>query len=251
MDMERINRAAALLAAARESGTLLGCLPADAAPAGVAEAHAIQDAVTARLGRPIGAFKAAAPPGGEPMRGVIYAGTIHRSPAHVHAAEVPQFGVEGEVAFLFERDLPCRDAPYSRKEVATSVAACAVIETVSSRYSTGGAATDLDKLADCISNAGLVHGPPLGDWRLLELGKIGVKLSVNGKTILEQAGGHPTGDPLEAAVALVNMMRETSGVRAGQFVTCGSYTGLRYLHSGDICTVQFEKLGAAEVRFIA
>jgi 2-keto-4-pentenoate hydratase len=47
------------------------------------------------------------------------------------------------------------------------------------------------------------------------------------------------------------MMREASGVRAGQVVTCGSYTGLRYLHAGDVCTVRFEKLGAAEVRFMA
>jgi 2-keto-4-pentenoate hydratase len=220
-------------------------------PESVAEAHAIQDSVSARLATPIGAFKAMAPPGGEPTRGVIYAGTIYPSPAGVPANEVPQSGVEGEVAFIFERDLPSRGAPYSREEVAASVAACAAIETVSSRYDGAHAATDLEKLADCISNAGLVHGRPLADWRRLELGTLRVTLSVNGETVLEQRGGHPTGDPLGVAVALVNMMREASGVRAGQFVTCGSYTGLRYLHAGDVCTVWFEELGAAEVRFIA
>jgi 2-keto-4-pentenoate hydratase len=38
-------------------------------------------------------------------------------------------------------------------------------------------------------------------------------------------------------------------VRAGQFVTCGSCTGLRYLKPGDVCGVQFEGLGGAEVTF--
>jgi 2-keto-4-pentenoate hydratase len=62
-------------------------------------------------------------------------------------------------------------------------------------------------------------------------------------------GGHPTGDPLGVAVALANMMRDKGGVRAGQFVTCGSFTGLRYLQPGDTCDVRFEGLGAAEVTF--
>ena len=48
---------------------------------------------------------------------------------------------------------------------------------------------------------------------------------------------------------LVNMMRERGGVRAGQFVTCGSCNGLRYPQPGDLCGVRFEGLGAAEVTF--
>ena len=36
----------------------------------------------------------------------------------------------------------------------------------------------------------------------------------------------------------------------GQFVTCGTYTGLRYLKPGDVCGVRFEGLGAAEVTFV-
>jgi 2-keto-4-pentenoate hydratase len=46
------------------------------------------------------------------------------------------------------------------------------------------------------------------------------------------------------------MMREQAGVRAGQFVTCGTFTGLRYLQPGDVCGVRFEGLGAAEVTFL-
>jgi 2-keto-4-pentenoate hydratase len=249
MEAQQIANAAALLVKARRDGSLLVELPADSRPSSVADAHAIQDAVTAALGKPVGAFKAMAPANGDATRGVIYADTVRPSPARIPAAEVPQCGVEGEVAFVFRRDLPARSAPYSRDEVAAAVDACAAIEVVTSRYRNSDAVSNLEKLADCISNGAFVHAAPLADWRSLELGKLKVTLTVNGAPVLEQVGGHPTGDPLGVAVALVNMMRDKGGVRAGQFVTCGSLTGLRYLKAGDVCGVRFEGLGTAEVTF--
>jgi 2-keto-4-pentenoate hydratase len=249
MDTQQIADAAALLVKARRGGPLLADLPGGVRPAGVADAHAIQDAVTAALGKPVGAFKAMAPANAEATRGVIYADTIYSSPARMPADEVPQCGVEGEVAFVFRRDLPARAAPYTRDEVAAAVDACAAIEVVTSRYANSDAVSNLEKLADCISNGAFVHAAPPADWRALELGKLKVTLTVNGTPVLEQVGGHPTGDPLGVAVVLVNMWRDKGGVRAGQFVTCGSCTGLRYLKPGDVCGVRFEGLGAAEVTF--
>ena len=250
MDAQQIANAAAVLVKARRGGALPTDLPAECRPASVADAHAIQDAVTDALGKPVGAFKAMAPANGDATRGIIYADTIHRSPARIPTAEVPQCGVEGEVAFVFRRDLPPRSAPYSRDEVAAAVDACAAIEVVTSRYQNSDAVTNLEKLADSISNGAFVHAVPSTDWRGLELGKLTVTLTVNGASVLEQVGGHPTGDPLGVAVALANMMRTKGGVRAGQFVTCGSCTGLRYLQPGDVCGVRFEGLGAAEVTFL-
>jgi 2-keto-4-pentenoate hydratase len=250
MDAQQIASAAAMLVKARRGEQLLADLPAGARPTSVADAHAIQDAVTAVLGRPVGAFKAMAPANAEATRGVIYADTVHPSPARIPAAQVPQCGVEGEVAFVFRRDLPARAAAYSRDEVAAAVDACAAIEVVTSRFQNSDAVSNMEKLADCISNGAFVHAAPAADWRNLELGKLHVTLTVNGAPVLERIGGHPTGDPLGVAVVLANMMREKGGVRAGQFVTCGSCTGLRYLRPGDVCGVQFEGLGAAEVTFV-
>lgn len=267
MDPTRIAQAAALLVAARQQRSRIGPLPAACCPQSVADAHAIQDAVTAMLGAEVGAFKANAPAANglikpasrspadapwlipEGVRAPIYAPTIRVSPASILAAEMPQCGVEGEVAFRFHRDLPRRPTPYTREEIAASVDACAAIEVVSSRFANPEAATFFDKLADCVSNGGFVHGETTRDWHGLDFGPLRVTLAVNGETVLEQAGGHPTGDPLGIVVALVEMMRATGGVTAGQFVTCGSYTGLRYLKPGDVCGVGFAGLGAAEVRF--
>jgi len=249
MDKQQSKQAAVLLVQARRSMQPIAGLPEACRPASVTDAHDIQDATTEALGKRVGAFKAMTPPGGEPNRGVIYDGTILPTPARMPAAEVPACGVEGEVAFIFRRDLPPRERPYTREEVSAVVDPLAAIEVVHSRYADRNAVSSLENLADSISNGGFVHAPPVADWRGLKLGELHVRLTVNGATVLEKDGGHPTGDPLGVAVALVNMMRDQNGVRAGQFVTCGSWTGLRFLKPGDVCGVRFERLGEAEVTF--
>ncbi|MBV9784267.1 MAG: hypothetical protein JO264_10645 [Acidisphaera sp.] len=250
MDPTRVAEAASLLVAARQQQSRIGPLPTQCRPQIVADAHAIQDAITARLGAEVGAFKANAPAGGEPVRAPIYAPAIRRSPARISQAEMGQGGVEGEVAFRFRRDLPSRPTPYTREEIAACVDACAAIEIVSSRFADPDTPM-LDKLADSISNQGFVSGELTADWQSLDLATLRVVLEVNGEAVLEQSGGHPTNDPLGVAVALVELLRPAGGVKAGQFVTCGSYTGLRYLKPGEVCCVRFDGLGSAEVSFAA
>jgi 2-keto-4-pentenoate hydratase len=224
-------------------------LPEALKPRTIADAHAIQDAVGKHVGKLIAGFKAMKPANDEATRGVIYGGTSLPTPASLPARTVPQCGVEGEVAFFFRRDLPARDVPYSRNEVAAVVDACAAIEVVHSRFAADAPVSNLEKLADSISNGAFVFDAPKASWRDLALGKLKVTLTVNGETVLEREGGHPTGDPLGVAVVMANLWREKGGVRAGQFVTCGSWTGLKYLKPGDVCGVSFEGLGSAEVTF--
>ena len=78
------------------------------------------------------------------------------TPARMPAAEVPPCGVEGEVAFIFRRDLPARARAYTRDEVAAAVDACAAIEVVTQPLSRlRNAVSNLEKLADSISNGAL------------------------------------------------------------------------------------------------
>ena len=249
MNAQDIEASARLLVAARLERHRIDRLPV--VPCSVAEAHAIQDAITSMLGWPVGAFKANTPQDGEANRGVIYARLIHPSPARIATAEVVRCGVEGEVAFVFRHDFPGRTEAYSRAEVAAGVDALAAIEVIDSRFSDPDSVPALEKLADSFGNGAFVPGEPLDGWRRLDLCALKVSLSVNGTVELDQQGSHPTGDPLAVAVALVNMMRASGGVTAGQFVTTGSCTGVRYLQPGDRCTVSFEGLGSAEVTFQA
>ena len=130
MNTHEIVKTAALLVKARRDMVPLKGLPDGLKPATIDEGHAIQDATSKSLGKLIGGFKAMAPPGQQPNRGIIYADTIHASPCDLPAARVPQCGVEGEVAFVFRQSLPNRAIPYSRNEVAAVVDAMAAIEVV-------------------------------------------------------------------------------------------------------------------------
>ncbi|SFM23314.1 2-keto-4-pentenoate hydratase [Bradyrhizobium sp. NFR13] len=248
MTESEIAVAAEILAQARRSGMQIEGLPVT--PSSVAEAHEIQDRVATLVGQPIGAFKAGAPPEGEPTRGLIEARMIRSSPAHMSVVEVPHLGVEGEVAFRFTRDLPARAASYTREEIAQSVAVLPVIEVVSSRFREPLSRPKLEQLADCGINGGLVLGPEMADWSHLDLPNLQMTFIVNGETRIERKGGHPTDDPIAGAVALANMMRAGGGVKVGQIVTTGSWTGLPFLKPGDRCVVRFEKLGEAEIMFV-
>ena len=248
MTESEIETAADILAGARRSGTQIEALPVT--PSSVAEAHEIQDRVAALVGEPIGAFKAGAPPEGDPTRGLIEARMIRSSPAHMSVVEVPHLGVEGEVAFRFTRDLPARAAPYTREEIAQSVAVLPAIEVVSSRFREPTSRPRLEQLADCGINGGLVLGPEMADWSHLDLPNLHITFVVNGETVLERKGGHPTDDPLAAAIALANMWRDAGGLKAGHIVTTGSWTGMPFLKPGDRCVVRFEKLGEAEIMFV-
>lgn len=271
IDMTIVEEAATLIASARQTQVLIDSLPVACRPRTIEEAHAIQDTVAIRLGAKIGGFKASAPiapdnsqnqnevPAPEKpdlqwfltqkVRAPIFDSTIHASPCVISSREMPHCGVEAEIAFRFLRDLPPRDAPYTREEIADVTDAYAAVEVVSSRFVAPEKVSYLERLADCIINSGFVYGNKRSDWQQLHLAELRVTLVVNGETVVDQVGGHPTGDPFASVVALVEMMRTTVGVRAGQFVTCGSYTGLRYFKPGDVCEISFEGFGTAQLTF--
>lgn len=250
MDQHRIDKAAALLVQARRDMVPLQGLPEALQPKTIDDGHAIQDATSKALGKLIGGFKAMCPPGQQPNRGILYAGTIHPSPCDLPVSEAPQCGVEGEVAFVYRANLPDRPVPYTREEVAAVVDAFAAIEVVHSRFDIAKPLSNLEKLADSIMNGGLVCAAPNTGWHSLNLETVQVTMTVNGAPFKAKAGGHPIGDPLAVAVEMANMWRSKGGVRAGQLVTCGSYTGLDYLKPGDTCSVTFEGLGTATVTFV-
>jgi 2-keto-4-pentenoate hydratase len=269
--MDIVEEAASRLAAARQTQVRIAPLPISCRPRNVKEAHAVQDAVAIKLGASIGAYKATAPTApdktgdqseieasvntnapwliAEGVRAPILDPTIYASPCVFPSSDAPQCGVEAEIAFRFRCDLPPRATPYTREEIAAVVDAYPAIEVVSSRYAAPEQAGFLERLADCVSNGGFVYGSKTSEWQQLRLAELQVTLIVNGETIVDRIGGHPKGDPFGSVVALVDMMRTTVGVTAGQFVTCGSHTGLRYFKPGDVCEIRFEGLGSAQLTF--
>ncbi|MSO90990.1 MAG: hypothetical protein EXR01_05325 [Acetobacteraceae bacterium] len=250
LNPSQITEAAALLVKAREDRKPLGEFPDSCRPTSLEDGYAIQDAVAVALKAQIGGYKAIAPKEGAPTRGPLYASMIKATPSRFPAVAVRPCGVEGEVAFRYKQDLPPRGTDYTRTEVAAAVEACAAIEVVSTRFADHSKKSTFERLADNNLNGGFVHAAPIADWEKLDLGNLRVVLEVNGKVVDDHTGGHPTGDPLGVAVALANLLRTGVGIKEGQFCTCGTYTGLRFLEPGDLCVVRFDGLGEAQVGFV-
>ena len=249
MNDRAISKAATLLIEAHRSGIPLAEVPSDCRPKSVAEAHAIQDEVNRELGEPIGGWKANAPHDGEVQRGAIFSRMIFASPARVDALRVPLLGVEAEIAFRFLKDLPARNRNYTRKDVADAVAALAAIEIVDARIREYGKIPLLDRLADNLCNGAFVHGETVADWPKLPIDMLRVNLRIDGESIVDKIGGHPIDDPLGPAVALANHLRARDGIKAGQFVTTGSCTGIEFAKPGQRVSASFDGLGSVEVTF--
>jgi len=251
MNEEAIRQAAALLIGARRTSVLLEDLPASCRPQNLGEALAIQDATVAALGEEVAGWKVGAPIEGRIVRGALLRSRIIQSGGAIAAAEVPLLGVEAEVAFRFDRALEPRELPYKYSEVAAVVTAFPAIEIVDSRFRDYRGAPLIERIADCVSNGAFVEGAAQLMWTKFDLARLDARLEIDGQVIVQHIGGHPSGDPLLPAIELVNDLRQSTGVRAGQVMTTGTYTGLNFAKPGQRVRAVFEGFGSAEVHLTA
>jgi 2-keto-4-pentenoate hydratase len=247
MTPDEIEAAARALAEADRRHQPLAALPNGVHPASPAEAHAIQARLVALSGETVAGWKIATTAEGVATWGVIYGRDIFDSPARIAADRMPMRGVEGEVAFRFTADLPARAEPYSRAELRAVLAAIPAIEIVDTRFADYAATPVTDRLADRMSNGGLVIGEaePGADAR--DLSQLRVRLTAEGETLLDQVGGHSRGDPLLPVIDFVHARQQALGFRAGELITAGTLTGLAHGRPGVRYTVRFEGLGTASV----
>ncbi len=251
MNATAIDKAAQIFAEARKSASRVAPLPADLLPADFETAHAVQDATVARLGAAVAGWKVGLDKDGVMTRAPILAALTHESPARVAASSAPLLKIESEIAFRFTRALPPRASDYTRAEVMEAADAFAAIEILNSRYSDPGPRTQLERLADCFNNGGIVTTPSLPGWRSVDFSALQVVLTIDGKEIARKTGTHPTGDPIGPAVALVNHLRKAGGVAAGQFITTGTWTGITDVAATSDIVAAFDGFTPARLTFTA
>lgn len=241
------DAAALLLAARRDASKRLADLPAALKPADRAAAYAIQHKVMAELG-PIGGWKVSpfGADGSSPMCGALPASGLEPAPATIRPGPQAIRAVEAELCARIGADLPPRATPYTRDEVAAAIAAIhPVMEVCESRYLEPTAVDILTNIADSQSHAGLVYGPGREDWQSIDLATVTVEQLVDGAPNAGRTG-HPAGD----LVAQVQWMANegavwAGGLKKGQFVTCGSWTGANRVGPTAKITIRFS--GFAEV----
>jgi 2-keto-4-pentenoate hydratase len=105
-------------------------------------------------------------------------------------------------------------------------------------------------LADNQMNEALVVGTAVKDWRALDWASQQVRLEIDGSVIVDQRGGLGAVDPVRPLAWMIDhAVRRRDGIRAGQAITTGSWTGLRYFPPGTRARGEFAGLGAVVAEF--
>lgn len=258
MTLKEIDSAAELLCSAhsKQLQLLPAELPDQLSPASVAEAYAIQDAVARRrwleLGGRTHTWKTGAPSNeAVPYAAPIPPDVVHSSPAALPAGGFHIIGIESELAYRMGRDLPLRGSAYSVAEIMDAVEGVYVaIEVVDTRLKEWQQAGALWQLADNQITGGLVVGSGRSDWRALEPSQQSVELLVDGVPRVSAQGSHPLTDPRPLLYWIANHCTgRNGGLRAGDLVTTGSWTGLLFVEPGARVVARFPGIGEAEVSF--
>ena len=248
-------RTADTLLAARRNSRPLADLPADLIPLDIPEVSFVQDAVAAAFG-PIGGYKVgAATPEATPLFAPMPAAWIAPSGTTLSGPRFRYRGLEAEIAFLVGKDLPPRNLnagapPYTRAEALAAMASChPAIEVLESAFIDPMQATKLAYLADLQMHGGFVYGPAVDNWQAIDFNSEHVTLSVDGLLRIERTGSNTSGDLLKLIPWLANQGARTGGLRAGQWITTGSWTGNTPSTSNSSVNVQFQTAGNVSLRY--
>ena len=246
---QELTAAADALLNARRTGETLTDLPTELQPVDLVEVYFVHGLLAAAYGEiggwKIGAPNAEATPLFAPMprawmaaSGSLLSGNRYR-------------GLEAEIAFLVGEDLPPRDTPYTRVEVVAAMASChPVIEVLESGLSDPMTVTKNSMLADLQMHGGFVYGPAFPGWESVDFNAEKVTLSVDGIVRVERVGSNTSGDLVKLLPWLANEgAARTGGLRKGQWITTGSWTGNTLASAGSVVDVAFSTVGGGGLRF--
>ncbi len=226
-------------------------VPPEEVPTTEAAAYAVQRAVASRLG-PIGGWKVgAAGPDDRPSAAPLPASGIIAAPARL-PPHLSDRLIEAEIAFRIARDLPPRDRAYTRDEIRGAIGSChAVVEVVQCRIQGWAAAPALLKLADSLGHGALVVGEAVADWQAIDFADLQVTQEIAG-----QAPKYGDRNPAGDMIRLIAWLAEegavwAGGLKAGQIVTCGSWTGITEAAPEALVVVTFTGLPPVTLSFPA
>jgi 2-keto-4-pentenoate hydratase len=213
--------------------------------------YAIQDGVAHATG-PVAGWKVGArTPTAEPNPAPLLAGALVKSPARFDGKAMHMIGVEIEISFHIVRDIAARDEPVGREEALAAVGDAFVgMEVVDTRLANFKQADPEWLLADNQMNHALVVGDGVKDWARLDWPDLQVRLVIDGNIVVDQRGGLGAVDPVRPLAWMIDhAVRRRGGVRQGQVITTGSWTGLRYFPPGTQARGEFSGLGAVDATF--
>ena len=239
---------------ARRTGEPIDGLPPEQMPADMGEVYAIQDKLAMAFGE-LGGWKIGAPsPEATPMFCPMPLAWISASGSNLSGAHWRYRGLEAEIAFLVGQDLPPRgpgEGPYTREEVLAAMASChPAIEVLETAFHDPAAVPREAMLADLQMHGGFIYGPAFPGWRSIDFNTETVSLTVDGVVRVERTGSNTSGDLLKLLPWLANEGSwRTGGLRAGQWITTGSWTGNTPADSQSAVEAEFSHVGRVDLRF--
>lgn len=239
-----------IIAARADLSKRLADVPEALRPTSVEAAYRVQHKVAATFGE-IGGWKVGAP-GGTRVCGALPASGVKASPATLSSAVNPYRGIEAEVAFRMATSLPPRTTPYSRAEVVAAIGTMhPAIEVLETRFLDPDKFDLLTNLADTQSHGGFIYGPGTLNWHGIDLTTMKCEQHVDG-ALQKDKVGYPFGDILDMMEWLANIGAVwAGGLKEGQFVTCGSWTGKECVSASADVRVSFTSLGEVKLRYVA
>ena len=251
MDAAGLAKAVGLLRGAMDDPSgLLGPLPAACTPADASQAYAVQAALMAGLGA-VGGWKVgAASNEALPIAAPMPAAWLHRGPAVLPVAMYPRPLAEGETCYRIGRDLPPEGAPYSREQIIAAIAAIHVgAEIVQPRFPDPASLDPLVALADLLGHAGYIVGDEVSGWQGVDLAAQNLTLNLDG-TEAKSRAGYPFPEPIRIIQWLANEgSLWAGGLKAGQFVTTGSWIGAVPMRTDQAAEVVVSGIGKVAFRF--
>jgi 2-keto-4-pentenoate hydratase len=217
------------------------------------DVYATQDLVAATLGADIRAWKTSPLEDGTAFVGPIYATNIFASGAQIPASKMHVIGIEGEIAFRMNRDLPDRGHPYNRDDILTSISEMLpLIELVDTRMINGMEQDSTLKMADNQSNYGIVIGDvSKKNWTGVNATMAEVHLTVNDKKLFSGISSSPINDMFELMAGTANScVKYDRPVRTGDIITTGSCTGIVFIEPRSNVFLDFPEIGQVEASLL-
>lgn len=255
--MSNIEQAAQALLDARASGKPRGPIASEYALTDLAAAYAVQHALISQqlqgerpAGYKLGLTDARARQAlgvAEPLRGVLLAANEYQAGSTLKHADFIAPRLEIEVAMRLARDI--EDPVADRAElIAALEGVMPALEVCDSAYD-GWPKSLADAVADNLSFGAHVLGQCV-TADSLSLDDLPVALKLNGEQVGSGHTGSCMGNPLDAALWLVNqMVAAGQSLRAGDVIMTGALAGMQPVAAGDLAEVDMGSLGSLICRF--
>jgi 2-keto-4-pentenoate hydratase len=254
-----VLRAGKLLWQCWDKHSQVEALPEPCQPQNTEDGYAIQNALIKAAGHTavgwkIGATNRAAQEMlalDGPVSGRLFEPFCYDSPAEIPSTDFAMRALEPEIAFRLNKDLPARNEAYTATEMKAAIAAAypalEIPDTRLVHWNTLGAPSFV---ADNSVAGRFVLGAEQPDWQRFDLSAIPAKLIIDGEEAATGSSADVLGSPLNALAWLANHLPSRgASLKAGDLVTTGTCSPIRFAEPGAEVIADFGDFGSATVRF--